>query len=55
MQTLYDIVMEFWTFWFPTAQFGDSVLQLICFVSTVAIVYGVLILPFLKLFRGRRK
>lgn len=58
MDYLFDICMQFWGFWFGGNLTDTTVLQLLSVVSTIAIVYGVIILPFLKIFTkigGRRK
>lgn len=57
MESLYDIVMEFWQFWFGGASttIDASIFQLLSVVTTIALVYGILIRPILCIFRGRKK
>ena len=57
MDSLYSIVMQFWQFWFDSsaAEIDASILQLLSVVTTIALVYGILIRPIVGLFRNRRK
>lgn len=56
MTTLYEVVNTFWSFWFgETPVIGSDILILLNTVSVIALVYGVIIFPFLRLFRGKRK
>ena len=56
MDSLYSIVMEFWSFWFGSsaAEIDASILQLLSVITTIALVYGVLIRPIVGLFRRRK-
>ena len=51
MDYLFDICMQFWGFWFGNNLTDTTVLQLLSVVSTISLVYGVIILPLMKLFR----
>jgi len=52
---LFDYLMDFWEFWLG-ANFTDvATKQLLAAVSSIALVYGLLILPLLRIFRGRKK
>ena len=51
MDYLFDLCMQFWGFWFGNNLTDTTVLQLLSVVSTIALVYGVIILPLMKLFR----
>lgn len=57
MESLYDIVMTFWKFWFGGAAttIDESIFQLLSVVTTIALVYGLLIRPIVGLFRNRRR
>lgn len=52
---MYQYVYDFWQFWFADAVNDTMILELLSVVSTIVIVYGVIILPVLKIFRGRKK
>lgn len=52
---LYDYLMDFWQFWLGTNFTDQTTIQLLSAISTIALVYGLLILPILKIFRGRKK
>lgn len=56
MDSLYQIVMAFWSFWFGSSatEIDASILQLLSVISTIAIVYGLLIRPIVGLFRRRK-
>lgn len=57
MDSLYNIVMQFWSFWFGSSAetIDASILQLLSVVTTIALVYGLLIRPIVGLFRKRGK
>lgn len=56
MTKLYDAVYDFWALWIQGEHMtDDSVLQLLALVSTVALIYGVIVLPILRALRGRKK
>ena len=56
MDSLYSIVMQFWSFWFGSsaAEIDASILQLLSVITVIALVYGLLIRPVIGLFRTRR-
>lgn len=56
MDSLYSIVMQFWSFWFGSSAeaIDASILQLLSVVTTIALVYGILIRPIVGLFRRRK-
>lgn len=56
MESLYEIVMIFWKFWFGTSSgIDESIFQLLSVITTIALVYGILVRPIVGLFRGRKK
>lgn len=56
MDSLYSIVIQFWSFWFGSSAeaIDASILQLLSVVTTIALVYGILIRPIVGLFRRRK-
>lgn len=56
MTSLYEVINTFWSFWFgETPVIGSDILVLLNTVSCIALVYGIIILPILRIFRGRKK
>ena len=55
MSTLYDILLQFWQTWFGPNLTDQSVVQLLAVVSTIVLVYAVIVYPFVRIFQSRRK
>lgn len=55
MSTLFDIFLQFWQTWFGPNLTDQSLVQLLAVVSTIALVYAVIVFPVYKIFHGRRK
>ncbi len=54
MSTLYTYVLQFWQAWFP-ADIAPDLMQLLSIVTVLAMVWGCILRPILRLFRGRNK
>lgn len=50
---MYQYVYEFWTYWFSGVQ-TPALLELLSIISVIGLVWGILIFPLIKLFRGRK-
>lgn len=50
---MYQYVFEFWSYWFSGVE-TPALIELLCIISVIGLVFGILIFPLIKLFRGKK-